>query len=165
MNGKVINVDHLRDCKWNSFYPCGYILLSLQHRHSNHKWAHAHLRHCSDPQLTYSDEVLLKSEELVQFIRTLLGVRWKRDVKRENRTGTSSKWMGTLTVLIQPLDWIFLLTPCRYRSCCRFLTGFLHGWTRTALKKAGKLLHFPNGVKIKWTHFSCWIILGFAWGT
>lgn len=43
--------------------------------HSNRKWAHALLRHCSDPQLTDSDEVLLKAEELVQFIRTLLGVR------------------------------------------------------------------------------------------
>lgn len=33
------------------------------------------LRHCPDPQLTDSDEVLLKPAELVQFIRTLLGVR------------------------------------------------------------------------------------------
>lgn len=62
------------------------------------------------------------------------------------------------------LDWIFLLTICRCGSCCRFIMGFLHGWPGNILKKAGKLLRFPNGVKSKWTHFSCWIILGFAWG-
>lgn len=59
-------------------------------------------RRCPDPRLAVSDEAPLKPAHLGQFIRTLLGVRWKGDVTRQNMTAcsTSPRWRDACTVLI-----------------------------------------------------------------
>ena len=91
--------------------------------------------------------LLLKPAELGQFIRTLLAVLL-----------LPGEWALALYWYLA-LDWIFLLTPRRQKSSCRSTLEFLRGWTRSILKEAEKLLHFPIAVKSEWPHFSFWIIL------
>lgn len=164
MNGKVINLDYLRDKKWRSFYLCGYIALSLQQQHSshsNHEWAHASFRYCPNPQLTAFDEVLLKPA-VGSIFRTLLGVRWKGDVKRQNMTGcvTSSRCVGTRIVLI-PHSWSnFPVDSLQTQKLLQIYVGVFCMVEQGTLKEAGKLLQFPNMVKSKWPHYSFWITLG-----
>jgi len=91
VNGEVINLDHLRHRKRRSFYPCGYIALSLKQRHSSHSkhtWARAPIRYCPDAQLTDFDEVALKTSRVGSIHQDLAGCV------------TSSRRMGTRLVLI-----------------------------------------------------------------
>lgn len=125
--------------------------------------------HPSDTVQILSLQTLMRCSWNQPSWSNLSGPCWVSGEKEmlKDRTGLAvsllpGEWAPSL-YWYHALDWIFLLTLCRHRSCCRFIMGFLHGWTRNTLKKAEKSLHFPNGVKSKWTHFSCWIILGFAW--
>lgn len=163
MNWEVISLDHLRDQKWRTFYSCGYILLPLQQRHSSHS---NHERTClSDTAQILSLLTLIRCSGNQQSWVNLSGPCWvshEKETLKDNVTGcvTSSRWTGIHIVLIPHSGLNFLLTLCRHRSSCRFMLGFLHGWTRKSLKEAEKLFHFPNVVKSKWPHFSFGITLG-----
>lgn len=155
--------------KWRSFYPCGYIALSLQRRHSSHS---IHKRACAsaDAAQILGLLFLMRHPWNQHTWVNLSGPCW---VSGEKETLRDRTW---LRVALLPgeetpaLYWylalalIFLLTLCKHRNPCRFTVGFLCDWTRSALKGTEKLLHFPNVAKSNWPHFSFWITL-FAWGS
>lgn len=103
-------------------------------------------------------------QHLGQFIRTLLGVRWNGDVKRQNMTVhiTSSMWTDTHTTYqctslsLEFAHWLF-----ENRNPCRFILELLHGRSRSAVKEAEKLLNFPNVAKRKCPYVSFWITICF----
>ena len=170
MNGKVINLDHLRDRKWRSFYPCGYIALSLQQRHSshsNHEWVRASFRYCPDPQLTDFDEVLLKPAELGQFIRTLLGLRWKADVKRQNMTGcvTSSRWMGTCIVRIPRSGLKFPVDSSQTQKLLQIYVGVFAWLNKEHSERGREIAPFSKCGQKQMATFLFLDHTAFAWGS
>lgn len=155
---------------WGTENEGVFILVDILHCHFNSDTVHTatmngHV-HPSNTVQILSLLTLMRCSWNQQSWVNLSGPCWvsgeKEMLKDRTRLAVSllpGEWAPTLYWYLT-LDWIFLLILHRHRSCCRFMLGFLHGWTRNTLKEAEKLLHFPNVFKSKYPHFSFWITLG-----
>lgn len=155
--------------KWRSFYPCGYIALSLQRQHSSHsihEWACA----SADAAQILGLLFLMRHPWNQHAWVNLSGPCW---VSGEKETLRDRTWLRVALLPGEQTPALYWYLALALFSCwlsanteipADLQWGFCVTEQGALWKGTEKLLHYPNVAKSNWPHFSFWITL-FAWGS